>query len=70
MREPTIGLIQSRSISVTDNRLRSNGDFQTMHLLPQLERAIVIGNTSTGPIAIFGGGPVPPDIGLTNIFNV
>jgi hypothetical protein len=70
MREPTIGLIQSRTITVTDNRLRSIGDFQTMHLHPQVERAIVMGNTSTGPIALFGAASVPPDIGLTNIFNV
>jgi hypothetical protein len=70
MREPTIGLIQSRTITVTDNRLTSIGDFQTMHLHPQVERAIVMGNTSTGPIALFGAASVPPDIGLTNIFNV
>ncbi|HUG29455.1 MAG TPA: DUF6519 domain-containing protein [Candidatus Limnocylindria bacterium] len=68
--EPTIGLISSRTITVTDNRLRSLGDMQTMHLQPQVERAIVMGNTSTGPIALLGAAPVPPDIGLTNIFSV
>jgi hypothetical protein len=68
--EPTIGLISSRTITVTDNRLRSLGDLQTMRLQPQVERAIVMGNTSTGPISLQGAAPVPPDIDLTNIFNV
>jgi hypothetical protein len=67
--EPTIGLISSRSITVTGNRLRSLGDLQTMHLFPGVERAIVMGNTSTGPISLQGAESVPPDIGLTNIFN-
>lgn len=68
--EPTIAVIASRTITVTDNRLRSIGDLQTMHLHPQVERAIVMGNTSTGPIALINAGSVPADIGLTNIFNV
>jgi hypothetical protein len=41
-----------------------------MRLQPQVERAIVMGNTSTGPISLQGAAPVPPDIDLTNIFNV
>jgi hypothetical protein len=68
--EPTIALIQSRTITVTDNHLRSPGDLQTMHVRPSIERAIVMGNTSTGPISLINAASVPPDIGLTNIFNV
>jgi hypothetical protein len=62
---PTIGQIESRSITVIDNRLRSIGDLPTMQLQPGVERAIVMGNTSTGPIALVGAGSVPPDINLT-----
>ena len=67
--QPTIGLIAARTINVSNNRLLSAGDLQTMHLQPQIKQAIVLGNTSSGPITL-SGAPVPADIGLTNIFGV
>ena len=69
--QPTLGLIAARTVTVTDNRLRSPGDLQTLHLQPDpnVKAAIVMGNTSSGPIAVITGAPVPNDMSLTNIFN-
>jgi len=68
--EPTIGRFAARTINASNNRMISLGDLQTLHLVPQIERAVVTGNTSTGPIALLGAAPVPNDLGLTNIFGV
>ncbi len=69
-KEPVLGRLQSTTINVSNNRLKGMGDLQTMHLLPQGKQAIVMGNTSTGPITVPTGAPVPADISLTNIFGV
>jgi hypothetical protein len=69
-KEPILGLLAARTVNASNNRLRGPGDLQTLHLHPQVERAIVTGNTSSGPIVVQGGAPVPNDINLTNIFGV
>ena len=68
--EPTIGVIRSYVVNVSNNRLVSIGDVQTMHLHAQSKSAVVIGNTSTGPISVKSGAPVPADISLTNVFGI
>lgn len=67
--EPSIGQLTARTINVSNNRLLSAGDVQTLHLQPQAKQAIVLGNTSSGPITL-SGAPVPADISLSNIFGV
>jgi hypothetical protein len=67
-KEPIIGEISARTITVTNNRLIAPNDLLTLHLHPQIERAIVMGNTSTGGIAV-NGAAVPDPIDLTNIFG-
>ncbi len=69
-KEPVVGLLAARTLNASNNRLIALGDLQTLHLHPQVEQAIVIGNTSTGPILVQGGAPVPNDINMTNIFGV
>ena len=68
--EPTIARLSARTINASNNRLASTGDLQTLHLHPQVERAVVTGNTSTGPISLPGASPIPGDLTLTNIFGV
>ena len=62
--QPTLGLIAARTVTVTDNRLRGPSDLQTLHLQPdpQVKAAIVMGNTSSGPIAVINGAPIPNDM--------
>ena len=69
-KEPITGEISARTITVTNNRLIAPNDLQTLHLHPQIERAIVMGNTSTGGIAVVSGTAVPDPIELTNIIGV
>jgi hypothetical protein len=68
--EPLLGLLAARTLNVSNNRLIGLGDLQTLHLRPQVEQAIVMGNTSTGGILVQSGAPVPPDMSLTNIFGI
>ncbi|MEN8174396.1 MAG: hypothetical protein ABFS23_01450, partial [Pseudomonadota bacterium] len=68
-KEPLLALLEGRTLNASNNRLVGRGDMHTLHLHPQVERAIVMGNTSTGPIDVKGGSPVPPDINLTNIIG-
>jgi hypothetical protein len=67
---PFIGRLQARTITASHNRLVGPGKDETLHLHPDTDRAIVIGNTSTGPIQVLGGVPVPNDLTLTNIIGV
>ncbi|MFC3284017.1 DUF6519 domain-containing protein [Litchfieldella rifensis] len=69
-REPLLGQLAARTLNASNNRLIALGDLDTLHLHPQVEQAIVMGNTSTGNIRVQGGAPVPADINLTNIFGV
>lgn len=69
-KEPLLGNLSARTLNAGDNRLIAPGDLDTLHLHPQSERAIVMGNTSTGSIRVQGGAPVPADINLTNIIGV
>jgi hypothetical protein len=66
--EPLLGLLAARTLNASNNRLIGLGDLQTLHLHPQIEQAIVMGNTSTGGILV-QGAPVPADMSLTTIFN-
>jgi hypothetical protein len=68
-REPLLGLLQGRTLNASNNRLIGIGDLQTLWLRPGVERAVVIGNISTGPIVVQGGVPVPAEIQLTNIIG-
>jgi hypothetical protein len=67
--QPTVALLVARTINASNNRLVSPGDLHTLHVLPGIKRAIVMGNTSTGPIDLLGAAPVPSDLGLTNILG-
>ena len=64
-----LGTLAARTLNACNNRLIGFSDLPTLILQPQIEQAIVMGNTSTGPIVVQGGTPVPPDILLTNIFG-
>jgi len=68
-REPLLGELGARTLNASNNRLIGLGDLDTLHLHPQIEHAIVIGNTSTGNIRVLGGTPVPADIALTNVIG-
>lgn len=68
---PLLGLLVARTLDASHNRLIAPDGFDTLHLHPQAdERAIVMGNTSSGEIRVPSGVPVPADITLTNIFGV
>lgn len=67
--QPTIGRIAAHSINASNNRLVSLNDLMTLQLHPQIKRAVVMGNTSTGPIDVASGAAVPNDLSLTNIFG-
>ena len=69
-KEPLLGQLGARTLNASNNRLIALGDLDTLHLHPQQERAIVIGNTSTGNIRVQGGAPVPADMSLTNIIGI
>lgn len=71
-KEPMIGDLNARTLNASNNRLIAQGDLQTLHIKPstQVKRAIVMGNTSTGPIVVINGTPVPDDINLTNIIGI
>ena len=69
-KEPTLGAISARTINASNNRLLGQGDLDTLHLQAQIEKAIVIGNTSSGNIRVLGGTAVPADMSLTNIIGV
>ncbi|PMR66868.1 DUF6519 domain-containing protein [Halomonas heilongjiangensis] len=69
-REPLLGRLAARTLDASHNRLIAPGDLDTLHLHPQVEQAIVMGNTSTGNIRVQGGAPVPAEIGLSNILGV
>ena len=70
-KEPIIGDLNARTLNASNNRLIAQGDLQTLFIKPSAEvkRAIVMGNTSTGPIVVINGTPVPDDINLTNIIG-
>ena len=55
--QPVIGQLAAHTLNASNNRLIGLGDLQTLFLLPELKRAIVMGNTSTGPIVVQGGTP-------------
>ncbi|QKE63262.1 right-handed parallel beta-helix repeat-containing protein [Aquipseudomonas campi] len=65
------GELQARTLNASNNRLRGQGDHDTLHLHPdvQVKQAIVIGNTSTGNIRVINGAPIPNDMALTNIIG-
>ncbi len=67
--EPLLGLLAARTLNASNNRLIGLGELETLHLHPQIEKATVMGNTSTGGIRVQGGDPVPADMTLTNIFG-
>ncbi len=67
-KEAQLGQLAGRTLSATHNRLIGVSDLPTLQLLPSTERAIVIGNTATGPIQVQGSA-VPKDLSLTNIFG-
>ncbi len=67
-KEPVIGLLAARTINASNNRLAASQEQATLLLRPLLKRAIVMGNTSTGPIQVQGAS-VPSDINLTNIIG-
>jgi hypothetical protein len=67
---PTLGEITARTVTVSNNRLVGQSDLHTLNLQALSKQVIVMGNTSTGPINIQTGVPVPNDITLTNIFGV
>jgi len=69
-KEPITGQISARTINVSNNRLIAPNDLQTLHLHPQIEKAIVMGNTSTGNIVVVSGMAVPDPVELTNIIGV
>ncbi|MBT0959874.1 DUF6519 domain-containing protein [Denitromonas iodatirespirans] len=69
-REPLLGDLRARTLDANHNRLIAPSDQDTLHLHPQQELAIVMGNTSTGNIRVQGGSPVPADINLTNIIGL
>jgi len=71
-REPLHGDFEARTLNASNNRLIGLGDRDTLHLSPspQVKRAIVVGNTSTGSIRVLTGTPVPDDTALTNIIGV
>ena len=68
--QPVIGQLGARTLNASNNRLIGLGDLQTLFLFPELKRAIVMGNTSTGPIVVQGGTPTPADINLTNVIGL
>ena len=67
--QPQIANLGARTVTATNNRLRGNGDLDTLHLHPQRKQAIVTGNTSTGNMRVITGTPVPADMTLTNIIG-
>ena len=67
-KEPLIGLVMANTIHASNNRLAANLEQATLQLRPIAKRAIVMGNTSTGPIQVQGAS-VPADINLTNIIG-
>jgi hypothetical protein len=67
--QPLLGQLAARTLNASNNRLVGLGDLDTLHLHPQIDRAIVIGNTSTGNIRVLGGIPVPADMTLTNVIG-
>lgn len=70
-REPLHGEFEARTLNASNNRLIGLGDRDTLHLSPspQVKRAIVVGNTSTGSIRVLTGTPLPDDPALTNIIG-
>jgi len=68
---PLLGLLVASTLNASNNRLLGVGDLDTLHLqpLPQVQRAIVIGNTSTGNIRVLNGASIPNDINLTNVIG-
>ncbi len=69
-KEPLLGNLSARTINAGNNRLVARIGKDTLHLHPHNERAIVMGNTSTGKIVVKNGVPVPSDIDLTNIIGI
>ncbi len=63
-----LGDFRARTINVSNNHLIGARDRESMILATQIKRAIVIGNTATGPIVVQGDA-VPLDINLTNIIG-
>lgn len=66
---PLLGLLSARTLNVSHNHLLGVNDWDALHLKPEIQRAIVIGNTCTGNIKVLGGSTIPNDISLTNIIN-
>ena len=70
-KEPLLGEFAAHTLNASNNRLLAQEKQDTLHLHPQKnERAIVIGNTSTGAIRVQNGNPVPDDLTLTNIIGI
>ncbi|MDB6145318.1 MAG: hypothetical protein JWP80_4362 [Pseudomonas sp.] len=68
---PLLGLLVASTLNASNNRLLGVGELDTLYLqpLPQVQRAIVIGNTSTGAIKVLNGATIPNDINLTNVIG-
>jgi hypothetical protein len=67
-RPSLLGVLSAHTLNASNNHLVGVGEYETLHLKPQVQGAIVIGNTSTGYIQMLHGVPIPHDIYLTNIF--
>ncbi|WP_372740114.1 DUF6519 domain-containing protein [Neptunomonas sp.] len=63
-----LGDFRAGTLNVSNNHLIGARDRDTLHLATRIKRAIVIGNTASGPIVV-QGDPVPADINLTNIIG-
>lgn len=68
--QPQLGALQGRTLNASNNRLIGREKLDTLHLSTQLERAIVIGNASSGNIRVLSGATVPNDINLCNLIGV
>lgn len=69
-RIPLIGTFTAGTLTASNNRLLAPGKQDTLHLHPDGEQAIVMGNTSTGNILVPNGAPVPNELKLTNIIGL
>jgi Family of unknown function (DUF6519) len=67
--EPLHGLINATTINASNNRLIASDDHDTLHLHPQSQTAIVMGNISTGNIRVQNGTAVPDPSIVTNIIG-
>lgn len=63
-----LGDFRTGTLNVSNNHLIGAREMDTLHITTKIKRAIVIGNTASGPIVV-QGDPVPADINLTNIIG-